>query len=243
MGPEGQLRPASALQPRLGRPRLTPAVIAATPLRVVARDLWAWAGADLRQLPAGERRARLAGVAASAGLHPAAALPTGDWPEWRAALTGARDRGATGLRLRRDAPGLGEVWHWPAPAHSLCATLIHAEVGPGGGLVSLTLGLRDGADWVPVAKVAADLPAPERAALAGWVRQHTIARFGPVRQVPPEQVFDLAFDRADPSPRHKAGLVLRGARLTGWQRDAAPGGCATLAGLRAIALAGQENCP
>ena len=57
------------------------------------------------------------------------------------------------------------------------------------------------------------------AELADWVRQNTQERFGPVRQVAPDLVFELSFDAVRPSPRRKSGLELPGARATSWHRN------------------------
>ena len=45
-------------------------------------------------------------------------------------------------------------------------------------------------------------------ALDRWVRAHVTARHGPVREVAPELVLEVAFDGFVRSRRHKAGLQL-----------------------------------
>ena len=42
-----------------------------------------------------------------------------------------------------------------------------------------------------------------------WVRKNTTDRFGPVRAVRPEHVFEIAFEGIQKSTRHKSGVALR----------------------------------
>ena len=60
-----------------------------------------------------------------------------------------------------------------------------------------------------------------RRASAGdrWIKANTTGKFGPVRSVPPEQVFEIAFDDLRESKRHKTGLALCFRRITRWRRD------------------------
>jgi DNA ligase-1 len=66
------------------------------------------------------------------------------------------------------------------------------------------------------------------------VRKNTLDRFGPVRQVRPEQVFEIAFEGIQASPRHKSGVALRFPRIARWRRDKPPAEADTLADLRAM---------
>ena len=72
---------------------------------------------------------------------------------------------------------------------------------------------------VPIAKAYSGLSDPEIRALDRWSRRHTVERFGPVRQVMPEQVFELAFEGIDRSSRHNSGIALRFARIARWRTD------------------------
>ena len=46
-----------------------------------------------------------------------------------------------------------------------------------------------------------------------FVRQNTLNRFGPVREVKRELVFEVAFDSVHASKRHKSGLAMRFPRI------------------------------
>jgi DNA ligase-1 len=55
------------------------------------------------------------------------------------------------------------------------------------------------------------------------VRAHTTASFGPVREVDKTLVFEVAFDSAQASTRHKSGVALRFPRINRirWDKPAA----------------------
>jgi DNA ligase-1 len=46
-----------------------------------------------------------------------------------------------------------------------------------------------------------------------WVRDHTTNRFGPVREVEPGLVLEIAFDSIHRSTRHKSGVAMRFPRV------------------------------
>ena len=66
---------------------------------------------------------------------------------------------------------------------------------------------------VPVGKAYSGFTDKELAALDKWVRANTTDRFGPVRQVAPGLTFEVAFDAAQRSTRHKSGVALRFPRI------------------------------
>ena len=52
-----------------------------------------------------------------------------------------------------------------------------------------------------------------------WIRKNTLERYGPVRSVKPELVFEISFDNIQISKRHKSGIALRFPRITKWRKD------------------------
>ena len=69
----------------------------------------------------------------------------------------------------------------------------------------------------------ATLTDEELARLDKWVRNNTVDRFGPVREVEKRLVFEVAFDSIHTSPRHKSGLAMRFPRIARirWDKPAA----------------------
>ena len=55
-----------------------------------------------------------------------------------------------------------------------------------------------------------------------FVRRNTLERFGPVRIVRPELVFELHFEGIQLSTRHKSGLAVRFPRMARWRHDKKP---------------------
>src|SRR3546814_9814599 len=55
--------------------------------------------------------------------------------------------------------------------------------------------------------------------LDGYVRRHTINRFGPVRETDKSLVFEVAFDSVHESKRHKSGLAMRFPRINRIRTD------------------------
>ena len=67
-----------------------------------------------------------------------------------------------------------------------------------------------------------------------FVRRNTLARYGPVRTVKPELVFELAFERILPSSRHKSGVAVRFPRMARWRTDKKAEEADTLATLQGM---------
>jgi len=239
--------PFQALQTRIGRKRLTPAVRRRAPALFLAYDMMEWCGADIRAEPLATRRARLelllARAAPDAALRLSPAVDFGDWAALAALRGTARERGAEGLMLKRRASiyhagrRRGDWWKWKLDAHRIDAVLIYAQAGHGRRanlFTDFTFALRDGDALVPVAKAYSGLSDAEFREITGWVRRNTLARFGPVRQVRPELVFEIAFDGVAESPRHKSGLALRFPRMARWRRDKPAAEADTLVALRRL---------
>jgi ATP-dependent DNA ligase len=97
-----------------------------------------------------------------------------------------------------------------------------------------TFGVRDGDTLVPVAKAYSGLSNEEIAELDRWIRSHTVEKFGPVRQVEPTQVFELAYEGIAASNRHKSGIALRFPRIVRRRLDKPAAEADTLQDLQAV---------
>ena len=64
------------------------------------------------------------------------------------------------------------------------------------------------------------------------MRNNTVAAFGPVREVRKELVFEVAFDSAQASTRHKSGVALRFPRINRIRWDKPAAEAATLADMQ-----------
>nr|MBA3659639.1 ATP-dependent DNA ligase [Gemmatimonadales bacterium] len=239
--------PFAQLQRRIGRKTLSKKILSEVPVALVAYDLLEQHGEDLRPLPFAERRARLAGVLESVRhggrfiLSPA--VPVASWYEVTAARLAARERGAEGLMLKRlDSPyGVGrrrgDWWKWKVEPLSVDAVLIYAQPGSGrraGLYTDYTFGIWDGGTLVPFAKAYSGLTDPEIRKVDAFVRRNTLEKFGPVRTVKPELVFELAFEGIQRSARHKSGIAVRFPRMARWRHDKRPEQADTIETVRAL---------
>jgi DNA ligase-1 len=121
--------------------------------------------------------------------------------------------------------------------HTLDAVLLYAQPGHGRRsnlFTDYTFAVWDGPDLVPVAKAYSGLDQQEIEELDRWIRRHTRERFGPVRSVAPEHVFELAFEGVHPSPRHKSGVAVRFPRIARWRRDLSVRDADSLEALRGL---------
>ena len=155
-------------------------------------------------------------------------VPAGDWAQLAALRADARQRRVEGLMLKRreSAYGSGRQrgawWKWKIDPLSVDAVLVYAQAGSGRRanlFTDYTFAVWQGGELVPIAKAYSGLSDAEILNLDRWIRRHTVERFGPVRQVAPELVFELAFEGISRSPRHKSGLALRFPRIARWRTD------------------------
>ena len=66
---------------------------------------------------------------------------------------------------------------------------------------------------MPVGKAYSGFTDEELRRLDRWVRNNTVQRWGPVREVTLAIVLEVAFDSVHRSTRHKSGLAMRFPRI------------------------------
>jgi DNA ligase-1 len=223
--------PFTALQKRIGKLKPGARLLAGTPVRFMAYDLVERAGDDLRERPLHERRTLLAELLA----------PTDDALMLSPALVAGQTEG---LMLKRlDSPyrvgrKRGDWWKWKVDPHTIDAVLLYAQPGHGrrsGLFTDYSFGVWSEGELVTVAKAYSGLDDAEIARLDRWIRAHTTERFGPVRAVEPEHVFELAFEAVQLSGRHKSGVAVRFPRIARWRTDKKPADADHLDDLRRLA--------
>ncbi len=242
-----QPQPFAALQKRIGRKSVPKKLLAEAPAKMLGYDLLEDGGRDLRAAPLAARRARLGAIIAALppglplALSPA--LPFATWDELAATRALARGAQAEGLMLKRADSGYhvgrkrGDWWKWKLDPYSVDAVMIYAQAGHGRRatlFTDFTFAVRDGNDLVPFTKAYSGLTDDEFRQITAWVQKHTLERFGPVRRVPPELVFEIAFEGIQASSRHKSGIALRFPRMVRWRRDKGVAEIDTLDSLRAL---------
>ncbi len=239
--------PFTALQTRIQRRKPGARTVADIPARVLAYDLLEQDGADYRARPLSERRAGLSALLAVHGDQRIALSPRINAEDWVAAARlrlDARSRGVEGLMLKRLSSPYqvgrrrGDWWKWKIDPLTIDAVMIYAQSGHGRRstlYTDYTFAVWDGDVLVPVAKAYSGLDDQEILALDKWIRAHTLERFGPVRSVKAQQVFELDFEDVNRSARHKSGVALRFPRILRWRHDKPAAEADRLATLQALA--------
>ncbi|MBW4707776.1 ATP-dependent DNA ligase [Roseobacter sp. YSTF-M11] len=226
--------PASfnVLQKRIGRKTVPKKLLAEAPVVLHAYDLLEWQGEDIRQTPFATRRRLLEQACrtlpADAPVRLSPQLAFDEWEDLAELRSVARDENAEGLMLKRaDSPYLvgrkkGDWWKWKLDPLTIDAVMIYAQAGHGRRanlFTDFTFAVWHGNDLVPFTKAYSGLTDAEFRDITRWVRKNTLQRFGPVRQVTPHHVFEIAFEGIQASPRHKSGVALRFPRMSRWRQD------------------------
>ncbi|RJQ74169.1 MAG: ATP-dependent DNA ligase [Desulfobacteraceae bacterium] len=237
------------LQHRLGRKLVGARIIEEAPVALIAYDLLEYNGVDMRDRPLSQRRAQLAELLKSLpGQHIQLSpeVPAAAWTDLSEAMQDARKRGVEGIMLKRRSSVYrvgrkrGDWWKWKVDPYRIDAVLIYAQPGHGrrsGLFTDYTFAVwQDGGELVPIAKAYSGLTDEEIREVDRFIRTHTVERFGPVRAVTPDLVFELAFEGIQPSTRHKSGIAVRFPRIARWRKDKAPKEADTLASLKALLI-------
>ncbi len=218
------------LQTRIGRKNVSAGILKSTPVIFKCYDLLEFKGADIRTLPYQERRLMLESlVPRNMGvIQLSDQISFKSWEELAAVREEARSFQSEGLMLkRRDAPyrdgrKKGDWWKWKVDPLTIDAVMIYAMRGHGRRAnlyTDYTFAVWQDSALVPFTKAYSGLTDKEIVQVDAFIRKNTIDRFGPVRSVNPELVFEIAFEGIHRSSRHKSGIALRFPRIKRWRRD------------------------
>jgi DNA ligase-1 len=220
-----EVAPFNDLQQRLNRKTPTPKLLRDFPAAVRLYDMLREGPEDLRGLSFAERRRRLEAWYARAprtALDLSPMVPFTSWDELGELRDGARQRGIEGLMLKR-ADSLyvsgrpkGPWFKWKRGPLTLDTVLMYAQRGHGkrsSFYSDYTFGAWRGDELVPVGKAYSGFTDEELRRLDQWVRNNTVRRWGPVREVNPHIVLEVAFDSVHRSTRHKSGVAMRFPRI------------------------------
>ena len=247
--------PFSALQKRLGRKVVSADLIAEVPVACMVFDLLYLDGEVLLDEPMSRRKDLLASldlpfplVKAPTELVPVETLEKEVEEEPHPLdemFDAARERGNEGLMVKMPgstySPGKrGKSWlkvkralatldvvvtavEWGhGKRNKMLSDYTFAVLGPEGQLLN-------------VGKAYSGLTDAEIIEMTEWFKAHTIRDFGRARLVEPLVVIEVAFDRIQPSARHKSGYALRFPRIVRLRPDKRPQDASTLDEVSAIA--------
>ncbi len=238
------------LQQRLNRKVATQKHLADYPAFIRVYDMLFDGHDDIRALPWSERRQRLADwlqANPQTRLDLSPVIPFKDWDELaRIRRQGADEHGHEGVMLKLMSspyvPGRpkGLWFKWKRDPNVLDAILMYAQRGHGkrsSYYSDYTFGVWKGNEIVPIGKAYFGFTDEELRRLDKWVRAHTVQAFGPVREVEKQLVFEVAFDSAQESKRHKSGVALRFPRINRIRWDKPATEAATLADVQVLITA------
>ncbi len=223
--------PFAALQTRIGRKNITKKQLSEAPVAFFAYDVLEYNGEDFRNQPMEIRRKHLEEVIEAINhptlkLSPVITFDT--WENLAETRSMAREVGSEGLMLKRKSSiyqtgrKVGDWWKWKIDPLVIDAVMVYAQKGSGRRsnlYTDYTFAVKDGDKLVTFTKAYSGLTDKEFAQVDAFVKRNSLEKFGPVRTVKPELVFEIAFEGIAASNRHKSGVALRFPRINRWRKD------------------------
>jgi len=236
--------PFALLQTRIGRKNISKKNLQDVPIAFFAYDLLEFEGQDIREQPLAKRRALLEEIVLKID-HPVLLISPvinfSSWEQLAQIRHSSRDMGAEGIMLKRKSSSYqvgrktGDWWKWKIDPLVIDAVMIYAQKGHGRRsnlYTDYTFAVKDGEKLVSFAKAYSGLTDKEFAQVDSFVKRNSLEKFGPVRTVKPELVFEIAFEGIAASNRHKSGVALRFPRINRWRKDKKPDEINTLDDLK-----------
>ncbi|MBX2923977.1 MAG: ATP-dependent DNA ligase [Chitinophagaceae bacterium] len=243
---ENKPLPFALLQTRIGRKNVTGKNLREAPIAFFAYDVLEYNGNDFRGQPLSARRVLLEEIV-SAVNHPvliiSPVIEFTSWDQLENIRSGSRDMGAEGIMLKRKSSAyqvgrrVGDWWKWKVDPLVIDAVMVYAQKGHGRRsnlYTDYTFAVKDGDRLVSFTKAYSGLTDKEFAQVDAFVKKNSLEKFGPVRTVKPELVFEIAFEGIAASNRHKSGVALRFPRINRWRRDKKPDEINTLEDLKKL---------
>jgi len=228
---EGKPLNFATMQTRISRKNVSKAILKSAPIVMIAYDILELDGQDLRETPMEERRKLLMQLVKnqeSEKLMLSQVLDLNSWEKLIEVRSKSRENNAEGLMLKRKDSTYkigrkkGDWWKWKVDPLTIDAVMIYAMRGHGRRAnlyTDYTFAVWDGEKLVPFAKAYSGLTDKEIKRVDAFVKKNTVDKFGPVRSVTPELVFEIAFEGIARSSRHKSGVALRFPRIHRWRED------------------------
>jgi DNA ligase-1 len=219
------------LQKRLGRKRVSKKLMETNPVAFMAYDILEFEGTDVRNKPMKVRRAMLEQVVCHSSASQLLLSPLvqeNNWEDIAKVRETATEKRSEGLMLKNNNSAYGagrkrgDWFKWKVDPLTIDAVLIYAMRGHGRRAnlyTDYTFAVWNNGELVPVTKAYSGLTDAEFRQVDAFVKKNTLERFGPVRSVKPELVFEIAFEGIAKSTRHKSGVALRFPRMARWRKD------------------------
>ena len=238
-----RILPFAIIQTRLGRRKVSEALLRNAPVAFFAFDLLYEDGEALFELPLGDRIERLQRVIRGGAIRLSDQSPIRDAGHIDELFDAARARANEGLVVKDPGsiytPGRrGKSWlKYKKALATLDCVVTAAEYGHGkrrSVLSDYTFAVRRDEELLNIGKAYSGLTDVEIDQLTKHFKDTTTGRYGPVHLVEPKVVLEIAFDRIQESSRHKSGFALRFPRIVRIRDDKTPDQISTIDEVRRI---------
>lgn len=250
----GKPMPFNVLQTRIGRKNISKKILAESPVATIVYDCLEYNGEDIRSKTQTERREILEKLQSQTNdpetFRISSLINFSSWQELETQREQSRAMIAEGIMLKRKSATYqvgrrrGDWWKWKIDPLSVDAVMVYAQKGHGRRAdlyTDYTFAVWDGDKLVPFAKAYSGLTDAEINKVDYFVKRNTLEKFGPVRTVKPELVFEIGFEGINRSLRHKSGIALRFPRILRWRHDKPKEEADTIESLRALLEIGFED--
>lgn len=237
--------PFGELQKRIGRKNLTKKILEDVPVVFQAFDVIEYEATDIKSNVYTERKKILKKIVGKnfKRVKIGESIKINSWEDLTKLREESRDRNVEGFILKnKDSEYLtgrrrGGWWKWKVDPYTIDAVMIYAQRGHGRRAslyTDYTFGVWQEGKLISFAKAYSGLTDEEIRKVDDFVRKNTLEKFGPVRTVKPELVFELSFEGIQLSSRHKSGIAVRFPRITKWRTDKKPQDADSLDSIKAL---------
>lgn len=236
---DGEIIPATdgkplafaVLQTRIGRKNIGKKQLQEAPISFFAYDLLEYNHEDWREKPLTERRKKLEEIIfpiKNNAIQISQLIEFNSWIELTEVRKNSREMNSEGIMLKRKDSEYkvgrkrGDWWKWKIDPLTIDCVMVYAQKGSGRRsnlYTDYTFAVSDGDKLITFTKAYSGLTDKEFAQVDNFVKRNSIEKFGPVRTVKPELVFEIAFEGIAASSRHKSGVALRFPRMSRWRKD------------------------
>ena len=228
---DGKPLPFAVLQTRIGRKNISKKQLQEAPISFFAYDLLEYNYEDWREKPLIERRNKLEEILSpiqNKAIQISEVIDFNSWNDLGELRKKSRDKNSEGIMLKRKdsvykvGRKRGDWWKWKIDPLTIDCVMVYAAKGSGRRsnlYTDYTFAVKDGNELITFTKAYSGLTDKEFAQIDHFVKRNSLEKFGPVRTVKPELVFEIAFEGIAASNRHKSGVALRFPRMNRWRKD------------------------
>ncbi len=232
------------LQKRIGRKTVGKKLLSEVPIVLISYDLLEYEGKDIRSEPLSSRREKLEKLVEEVkhpNLRISKLVAFNSEDDLAKERESSRKFSSEGIMLKRKTSNYkvgrkrGDWWKWKVDPLVIDAVLIYGMRGHGRRAnlyTDYTFAVWNDKELVPFTKAYSGLTDEEFRQVDRFVKSNILEKFGPVRSVKPELVFEIAFEGIAKSTRHKSGISLRFPRMNRWRKDKKPEEANTLQDLQ-----------